>query len=132
MIQGASVRLQHDIPTMLTLSMRLLTIVNKIDTFGQHCGGMCWALTDRPAKENSDNIGKPLPLLSQAVLAMEPLDVLNIQLPDDIDTEENETGEKEMFAVGYRGNENRRAVPVVVVRYATSLKGLGTKDVSSK
>ena len=73
----------------------------------------------------------PVPPTSQAVIAVEPIEVLEIQLPEPIDTVENEseTGEPEMHAAGYSGNKNRQAIPIIVVRYATSLPGLGKSEV---
>ncbi|KAJ6485345.1 hypothetical protein C8R47DRAFT_537099 [Mycena vitilis] len=57
-------------------------------------------------------------------MAIQPLDVLQIDLSDDIDKPEDESGEPEMKSFGYVGNKNRRAVPIIVCRYATTYTGL--------
>ncbi|KAJ6628308.1 hypothetical protein B0H10DRAFT_1990823 [Mycena sp. CBHHK59/15] len=101
-IQGASVRLKDDIPEMEDLQMRWLSFVSLIDVSGSYYPGGFWGLTT-------------------------PLDVLEIQLPDDIDDEDNECGDRDMAQVGYKGNRNRRAIPIIVVRYATALPSLGSQ-----
>lgn len=130
-MQGASVRLLADVPEMETWLMRWLTIVSEIDIRGTTPGGY-WAITHIPAYNNTDNRDMPLPSPLEAVLAIQPIDVIQIQLPEPIDTVENEshTEERHMAAAGYTGNANRQAIPIVVVRYATSLPGLGTIDVT--
>lgn len=102
-----------------------------VDIQGASCPGQFWAITHIPAKNNNDTQNEPCPSLTQAVVAMQPLDVIEIELPADIDTPDNETGEDEMRKHGYTGNTNRRAIPVVVVRYATALPGLGKREVGT-
>ncbi|RDB16410.1 hypothetical protein Hypma_002777 [Hypsizygus marmoreus] len=126
LIQGASVRHKADVPEMETLTMRLLTFCTMLDSLGTTYPGAFWALTSIPAKHNGDNIHLPIPPARSAVLAIQPLGAFQIDLPQDIDDSRNETGEPEMKSAGYVGNKNRRAIPVIMVRYATSLPGLGT------
>jgi len=113
---------------METLQMRWLTFVTRIDIEGPYSGAY-WAITNIPAKHNADNQHMPLPPASKAVMAVEPIEVLQMQLPEPIDTIDNEDAEHEMEEAGYTGNENRQAIPIIVVRYSTSLPGLGTKEV---
>lgn len=129
--QAASVRVQDDVPEMETLIMRLLTFVTRIDLAGNTQPGLYWALTMIPAENNADNQYQPIPPARHAVMAIQPLDVIQIELPEDIDSFNNENGETEMKNAGYVGNINRRAVPVIVVRYATAYPGLGTTKVNN-
>jgi hypothetical protein len=108
--------------------MRWLSFVSEIDLQGSFPGAY-WAITDIPAKHNGDNQHMPLPPASQAVMAVEPIEVIQMQLPVPIDDVNCEEGEVEMAAAGYVGNDDRQAIPVIVVRYSTSLPGLGTKAV---
>lgn len=111
--------------------MRWLTVANYLDIFGADYTGSYWALTNIPAKRNDDNAHLPSPHPSQACFALQVLDVVEMQLPEDIDTAENETGEKEMKEAGYIGNANCRAIPLIIVRYA-SLPELGSTKVGHK
>lgn len=113
---------------METLIMRWLSFVSEIDLQGSFPGAY-WAITDIPAKHNGDNQHMPLPPASQAVMAVEPIEVIQMQLPVPIDDVNCEEGEVEMAAAGYVGNDDRQAIPIIVVRYSTSLPGLGTKAV---
>jgi hypothetical protein len=70
-----------------------------------------------------------LPPVSEAVMAVEPIEVIQMQLSEPIDTVDDETEEHEMAEAGYVGNDNRQAIGIIVVRYSTSLPGLGTKPV---
>jgi hypothetical protein len=119
---------KDDVPEMETFLMRLLSICSSIDLSGKYPGSY-WSLTNIPAKRNDDNTHLPMPSVRQAVMAVEPLMVVQMEVPEDIDTVENETEENDMRRAGYVGNKNRRAIPIVVVRYATSLPGLGTSKV---
>lgn len=131
MIQGASIRRLSDVPEMETLQMRWLSIVTPLDMFGTDFRGQYWAITNIPAYNNADNQHLPLPPASQAIMAVQPIEVLQIQLPEPIDTVENESAsaERAMHEAGYTGNTDRQAIPVIVVRYATSLPGLGKVEV---
>jgi hypothetical protein len=126
--QGASVRVQDDVPEMETFLMRLLGVASTIDLSGKY-PGTYWALTNIPANHNSDNQDLPTPSSRQAVIAIEPLSVVQMEVSEDIDSVKNETAEADMRQAGYVGNKNRRAIPIIVVRYATSLPGMGTSKV---
>ena len=121
-------RVKDDVPEMETFLMRLLGTASAIDLSGE-CSGSYWALTSIPAKLNDDNAKLPRPSVRQAVIAIQPLAVIQMEVPEDIDSVENETAEEAMRQAGYIGNKNRRAIPIVVVRYATSLPELGTSKV---
>ena len=134
-IQGASVRWGNDVKYLETLIVRFcLGFLTQIDIAGRAAGlgGAFWSLTDIPANNNDDTKHLPRPIQSSAVFAMQVLDVIEIELEYDVDTREDEKDvrETEFQKYGYRGNINRRAIPVVVVRYASSLPGFGTKEVS--
>lgn len=111
--------------------MRWLAFIPALDLKGTFAG-QYWALTQIPAKNNMDNAHLPIPPRSAACLAVQPIDVVEMQLPEDIDTAENvnDVQEPEMLATGWKGNTNRRAVPIIIVRYATTLPDLGSKLVS--
>lgn len=109
--------------------MRLLTFVSRIDLFGDTQPGMYWALTAIPAEHNADNREQPIPPTRNALIAIQPLDVIQLEVPADIDSFDNEHAESELRDAGYIGNVNRRAVPVIIVRYATVYPGLGTAKV---
>jgi len=119
--QGASVRVRNDVPEMETFTMRLLGVASMVDLSGKY-PGFYWALTSVPAKRKADNQHLPIPSARQAVIVIEPLVVIQMEV---------ETEEAEMRRVGYVGNNNRRAVPIIVVRYATPLPGLGTSKVGT-
>lgn len=126
-IQGASVRRAIDVPELETfLSRCILQPALNIDTAGSSYTGSWWAITRIPACDHSDTLNEPWPNQTQAVIAIRPLDVIELELPAPIDTAANEPDEQDMAQAGYVGNENRKAVPVVVVRYATSSSGFGT------
>jgi hypothetical protein len=114
---------------METMIMRLLSLVTRLDVFGDNHPGLYWALTKISAQRNSDNEHLPIPFARQAVLAIQPIDVIQIDVPANFDSFQNENGEPEMKQAGYLGNVKRRAVPIVVVRYATTCPGLGTTKV---
>lgn len=118
LVQGASVRLKEDIPDMEGLLLRWLVFVSAIDMVGVENRGEFWALAPTSAAS-----------APTAYLAVQPLAVFEVQLPEDIDDLENETREEEMKEAGYRGNNNRRAIPIVVVRYATAVPSLGSQKV---
>ena len=113
-----------------------LTPAIHIDISGRAAGlnGCYWSLTDIPAYNNGDTMHLPPPPQSSAVFALQSLDVIDVELECDIDTREDEkcVKEPEFQMHGYNGNANRRAMPVIVVRYASSLPGFGTKDVSAR
>ncbi|KAJ7147684.1 hypothetical protein C8R43DRAFT_1237197 [Mycena crocata] len=122
--QGSSMRIAKDVPELETLIMRILILTSKLDGFGARSAGLMWALTHIPANNNGDNAHMPAPPQAAAIMAIQAIDVLQIDLSDDIDKPEDETGEPEMKSFGYVGNKNRRAVPVIVCRYATTYAGL--------
>lgn len=114
---------------METLIMRFLSISVSLDTKGSNFPGCYWSITHIPAKHNGDNAHLPIPPTRSAVMAIQPLNVYQIDLPEDIDSADNESGELEMKRVGYVGNTNRRAIPIILVRYATALPGFGSSKV---
>ncbi|KAJ7757196.1 hypothetical protein DFH07DRAFT_1060641 [Mycena maculata] len=110
MVQGASVRLKDDVPEMEGLLLQWLGLATAIDIQGVDFPGGSWSLSTGS--------------LSEARAAASSV--------QDIDTAENESEEPEMKREGYRGNHNRRAIPIIVVRYATGLPSLGAqKNVKS-
>jgi hypothetical protein len=125
------VRLKDDVPEMEDLLMRCLSFVSMIDLMGSAYQGGFWGLTPLTAQELRKHMASISPVSRAACLAIQPLNVFEVQLPDDIDDESNESAsaEPQMARAGYRGNKNRRAVGIVVVRYATSLPGLGLQKV---
>jgi hypothetical protein len=58
-----------------------LTFVSEID-MGRPFTGVYWAITNIPAKHNQDNMHMPLPPTSATIIAMELIDVIQIQLPE--------------------------------------------------
>ncbi|KAJ7653622.1 hypothetical protein DFH06DRAFT_523729 [Mycena polygramma] len=122
--QGSSIRIAKDVPELETLIMRLLILTSGLDGLGARSPGLMWALTHIPANNNGDNVHMPAPPQASAIMAIQPLDVLQIDLSDDIDKPQDESGEPEMKSFGYVGNKNRRAVPIIVCRYATMYTGL--------
>lgn len=110
--------------------MRWLSFASLIDMQGASFPGLWWAINDIKSRVNEDHQHMPVPISSSAVLAMEPIDVIQIKVAQPIDTAKNESGEKEMKEVGYSGNANRQAIPIIVVRYATSLPGIGSYEAS--
>ena len=49
-------------------------------------------------------------------MAVEPIEVIQMRLPVPIDDVNCEEGEIEMAAAGYVGNDDRKAIPIIVVR----------------
>ncbi|KII94145.1 hypothetical protein PLICRDRAFT_695188 [Plicaturopsis crispa FD-325 SS-3] len=127
--QGASVRLQEDMRETETLIMRWLSFLSRLDTRGSQCGATWWASTNVPSVVNQSHMHLPMPHAVRACLAIQTLDIIELELPENIDSVEDDAiGEPEMRECGYKGNKNRRAVPVIVVRYATSMPGLPTNQ----
>ncbi|KAJ7690230.1 hypothetical protein B0H17DRAFT_1134493 [Mycena rosella] len=129
LVQGASVRLKDDILDMESLLLRWLIFITPIDLLGTDYPGGFWSLGDSSRVAASS--------VRTACLAVQPLDVFEVQLPDDIDDVNSESEEPEMKQAGYRvlkhevnnclstqkcqypshrGNDNRRAIPIIVVR----------------
>ncbi|KAJ7874386.1 hypothetical protein B0H13DRAFT_2551651 [Mycena leptocephala] len=127
LFQGASVRVKH-VPDMEGLLMRWLTFVMGIDIRGDKFPRGFWELSPSAA-DATRNFHSASMSARAACPAVQPLDVFEVQLPADIDTVDNQSGDTNMKEAGYRGNNNRRAIPIIVVRYATALPSLGSQKI---
>ncbi|KAJ7088128.1 hypothetical protein C8R44DRAFT_819517 [Mycena epipterygia] len=129
LFQGASVRRKDDVPDLEELQLRWLGFATMLDIGGDSYSGGFFGLA--PANTNGTSYTAP-PSARTACLAIQPLNVFEVQFPDDVDDVDNESGDEPMKKAGYRGNDNRRAIPIIVVRYATALPSLGSqKNVKS-
>jgi hypothetical protein len=116
------------VPDMEGLLMRWLTFVMGIDIRGDKFPRGFWELSPSAA-DATRNFHSASMSARAACPAVQPLDVFEVQLPADIDTVDNQSGDTNMKEAGYRGNNNRRAIPIIVVRYATALPSLGSQKV---
>jgi hypothetical protein len=62
-------------------------------------------------------------------MAVESIKMIQMRLPVPINDVSCEEGEVEIAAAGYIGNDDRQAMPIIVIGNSTSLPGLGTKAV---
>jgi hypothetical protein len=108
------------------LLTRWIAFATIIDLTGTRHPGVFWGLGPT---NTTDTQSVAAPAARTACLAVQPLDVFEVQLPDDIDNVDNESRDELLKKAGYRGNNNRRAIPIIVVRYATALPSLGSQKV---
>lgn len=119
---------------METLQMRWLNFSTQVTMFmfGAQFLGTYWAITDIPACHNADNQHMSVSTTSQAVMAVQPIEVLEVQLPEPIDTIENENPLAQPYRdeVGYTRSTNRQTIPIIVVGYATGPTRIWKPEIS--